>query len=623
VTYRPEIDGLRAIAVLGVLFFHAGIPFLSGGYVGVDVFFVISGYLITGIILDDCRRGQFSILAFYARRVRRIFPALIAVLVCSLAAGWFLLLPNNYAMLSKEAFAAALFVPNFLFWSEAGYFDTKAILKPLLHLWSLGIEEQFYLVWPFTLLLVARQRILTIGILLIITIFSFALGVYMTPRNAASAFYLPQFRIWELSRGALIACIGPLPANPTIRSVASVLGLAGIGCAMVLFKPDSLFPGYIAALPTLATTAVIWSGRDSLAARYALSSKAIVYLGLISYPLYLWHWPLLSLARYRHIEGPLTSTALLIASFILAVATYEVIEKRFRKLGMERAFRPLIIGMTSAAGVAAIVFFSGGINYRYQKADQADVASILSTMKYEYETDARLYSCWLRNDRGPQDLAPECLSQNAKDDGILVWGDSHAARLYPGLRRAFPDLTILQATRSSCPFFAWGGICNSTNALALDAIETKRPQTVILFTAWVNYSEDWGPPTPYGMALREALVALKPLKVPNLIVLGPGPNWGEIGLPSLAYEAWERTGQIPVRLDGLKHSTTKVESQIKAIAESSGVAFISLTDLLCDVSGCLVHVPGKPGDLFSWDYGHLTTAGAEYLASHILNRAKR
>jgi peptidoglycan/LPS O-acetylase OafA/YrhL len=195
VTYRREIDGLRAIAVLGVLFFHAGVPFLPGGYVGVDVFFVISGYLITGIILEDCRRGQFSVLAFYGRRVRRIFPALIVVLACSLAAGWFLLLPINYEMLSKEAFAAALFVPNFLFWSEAGYFDTMAALKPLLHLWSLGIEEQFYLAWPLTLLLVARQRILTIGILLTVTVFSFALGVYMTPKNAASAFYLPQFRI--------------------------------------------------------------------------------------------------------------------------------------------------------------------------------------------------------------------------------------------------------------------------------------------------------------------------------------------------------------------------------------------------------------------------------------------
>jgi len=624
VTYRREIDGLRAIAVLGVLFFHAGVPFLPGGYVGVDVFFVISGYLITGIILNDSRRGQFSIVAFYGRRVRRIFPALIVVLACSLAAGWFLLLPINYEMLAKEAVAAALFVPNFLFWSEAGYFDTKAILKPLLHLWSLGIEEQFYLVWPLTLLFVARQRILIIGILLIVTVFSFALGVYMTRINVASAFYLPQFRIWELSLGALIACIGPLPASATIRSRASVLGLAGIALAMVLFKSDSRFPGYIAALPTLATAAVIWSGRDTLAARYVLSSNAVVYIGLISYPLYLWHWPLLSLARYRHIEGPLISAVLLIASFILAAATYELVEKRFRKLNIERTFRPLIIGMASTAAVAAVFFFSGGINYRYQKADQEDVASILSTMKYEYWTDVRIYSCCLRDDLGPQELAPECLGQNANPDGILVWGDSHAARLYPGLRRAFPDLTILQATRASCPFFGGSEKCNRDNAAALEAIETKRPQTVILFAAWVNYSEDWGPTSAYGMVLKNALAALKPLKVPNLIVVGPSPFWGTPGLPALAYERWERTGQIPLRMDGgLGHSTAKVEGQIKAITESSGAAFFSLTDLLCDVGGCLVHVPGKPGDLFSWDYGHLTTVGAEYIARHILHRAER
>jgi hypothetical protein len=274
------------------------------------------------------------------------------------------------------------------------------------------------------------------------------------------------------------------------------LGLAEIGCAMVLFKPDSPFPGYIAALPTLGTAAVIWSGRDSLVARYVLSSNAVVYIGLISYPLYLWHWPLLSLARYRHIEGPLISAVLLIASLILAAATYEWIEKRFRKLNFERTFRPLLFGMASTAGVAAIFFFSGGINYRYQKADQKDVASILATMKYEFLTDARVYSCWLRDDGGPQEFAPECLGQNASPDGILVWGDSHAARFYPGLRRAFPDLTILQATRGSCPFFGGSEKCNRDNAAARDAIETKRPHTVILFMAWVNYSEDWGPASP-------------------------------------------------------------------------------------------------------------------------------
>jgi len=182
----------------------------------------------------------------------------------------------------------------------------------------------------------------------------------------------------------------------------------------------------------------------------------------------------------------------------------------------------------------------------------------------------------------------------------------------------------LQATRASCPFFGGSEKCNRDNAAALEAIETKRPQTVILFAAWVNYSEDWGPTSAYGMVLKNALAALKPLKVPNLIVVGPSPFWGTPGLPALAYERWERTGQIPLRMDGgLGHSTPKVEGQIKAITESSGAAFFSLTDLLCDVGGCLVHVPGKPGDLFSWDYGHLTTVGAEYIARHILHRAER
>ena len=285
-TYRADIDGLRAVAVLGVLFYHASVSAIPGGFVGVDVFFVISGYLITGIIKDDCLKGTFSFLGFYGRRARRILPALIVVLACSLAAGWFILLPPDYEALSKQAVASALFVPNFLFWSEAGYFDHNAISKPLLHLWSLGIEEQFYLLWPMILVGAARKRTLSISFLILITLCSFALCVYLTPRNSASAFYLPQSRAWELSLGALIAYVQPANARQSIRSTLSVLGLLVIAATMLLLNSNKQFPGYIAALPALGTGAVIWAGRDTIAAK-ALSWKPITYVGLISFPLYL------------------------------------------------------------------------------------------------------------------------------------------------------------------------------------------------------------------------------------------------------------------------------------------------------------------------------------------------
>ena len=612
-TYRAEIDGLRAFAVLGVLLYHASVSAIPGGFVGVDVFFVISGYLITGIINDDCLKGTFSFLGFYGRRARRILPALIVVLACSLAAGWFILLPIDYEALSKQAGASALFVPNFLFWSEAGYFDRSAISKPLLHLWSLGIEEQFYLLWPMILVGAAPKRTLSISFLILMTACSFAFCVYLTSTNPASAFYLPQSRAWELSLGALIAYARPTTARKLIRSTLSVSGLLVIAATMLLLNSDRPFPGYIAALPTLGTAAVIWAGRDTIAAK-ALSWKPITYVGLISFPLYLWHWPLLSFGNYLGFHSARASLALLALSFLLAALTYELLEKRLRKSEIGNAVPRLSVALASTAAVAIMFTTSGGRNYRYQPIDQRDVASIVAAMKYDYLTPGRFHTCW--DPTGP--LAPECSAPNDSDNAVLVWGDSHAALFYSGVHKAFPSLPVWQATTSSCPFIGGGDLCNNTNAEAIKLIQERHPRTVIIFQAWEIYSTDWSTSGPQGTALRATLTRLQEMKVPNLIVLGPSPIWDPI-LPKVAYTAWERTGQIPQRAFAPPKATEKVNGEIKAIAEASGAIFISIQDFLCNANGCLVHVPGKPGDLISWDYGHLTVEGAAFIASNILN----
>jgi peptidoglycan/LPS O-acetylase OafA/YrhL len=611
-TYRPEIDGLRAVAVLGVLLFHAGFTTISGGFVGVDVFFVISGYLITGNIIKDCRSGSFSFYGFYGRRVRRIFPALIVVLAFSLAAGWLIFLPLHYELLSKEAIAGALLVPNFLFWSQTGYFDSDAISKPLLHLWSLGVEEQFYLAWPLALFLIATRRLLLIGFLTFVTALSFALYVTITPTDAALAFYLPQFRIWELSLGALIACAGPLSARTVFRSALSVSGICAIVAAMVLFDPHSPSPGYL-ALPALGAAAVVWAGRDTIAAK-ALSWRPVVYVGLISYPLYLWHWPLLSFAHYQQITGHMALPAILAASFLLAVGTYEFIEKHVRSASVSSSAPRLAVTLAGVAAVGAAVFISGGAGFRYQGSGGA-VASIVAAMKYDYAAPGRLYSCWLV-EKGPQELAEECLAP-AAGKGILIWGDSHAALMYAGVQKVFPEIPVWQATRSSCPFYGGDGKCGSLNATAVRFIQERRPETVILFAAWENYSEDWATGSPSGSTLKAALDRLRELKIPNLIVLGPIPYWKPT-LPALAYAAWKKSGEIPLRANGAPKPTERVDREIKAISKSSGASFVSLRDILCNAEGCLVHVPGKAEDLISFDREHLTVPGAEFLASRIL-----
>lgn len=619
--YRPEIDGLRAIAVVGVMLFHANLTAVPGGFVGVNVFFVISGYLITGIISDSCRNGTFSFLEFYGRRARRILPALIVVMVCALAAGWLILLPIEYESLAREATASALFVPNFLFWSEAGYFDRDAISKPLLHLWSLGIEEQFYLLWPMVLVATARNRILSIGFLILLTAGSFALCVHLTDTDQVFAFYLPPTRVWELSLGALLASVGPLVAWRPARSMLAIAGLAAVVAAMVLIDSHSRFPGAVAALPTFGTAAVIWSGRDTIVAR-ALSFRPVVYIGLISYPLYLWHWPLLSFADYLGFYGLNSSLSLLAASFVLAVLTYELLEKRVRKIRTGAAAPRLAVGLAATAIVAVGFVMAEGRNYRYRPIE-LDVASIVATMKYDYGTAGRLHICWLEDQTGPQQMARECTEPDDPNHAILVWGDSYAAMFASGVRRAFPQRPVWQTTRSSCIVTGNSPKCDAMNADTIELIRRRHPRTVIIFDAWENYSTDWTTNGVYGAALQATLGRLRELKIPDLIVIGPNPYWSRPGLPPTVYAAWERTGQIPSRIVPPQRSTEKVEMEVKAIAESSAATFLSMRDLLCNAQGCLVHVPGKPGELTFWDYGHLTMEGAEYIASNILNERPR
>ena len=333
----------------------------------------------------------------------------------------------------------------------------------------------------------------------------------------------------------------------------------------------------------------------------------------------LWHWPLLSFGNYLGFHRARASLALLAVSFLLAALTYELLEKRLRKSEIGAVVPRLSVALAGTAAVAIIIALSGGISYRYHP----DVASIFATMKYDYGPPGRLYTCWLVATTGPQRLAPECSAPDDPDNAVLVWGDLHAALFYSGVHKAFPSLPVWQTTTSSCLVIGgseFGGseLCDNTNAEAIKLIQERHPKTVIIFQAWENYSTDWTTGGPLGSALRATLVRLKEMKVPNLIVLGPVPYWDPI-LPKVAYTTWERTGQIPLRAFGPPKATEKVNREIKAIAEASGATFISIRDFLCNTNGCLVHVPGKPGDLISWDFGHLTMNGAEFIASNILD----
>lgn len=354
--YRPDIDGLRAIAVLLVIGFHASPNWIKSGFIGVDIFFVISGYLITKNIVGDLSEDKFEFIDFYSRRARRIFPALILVLLFSGLIGWIYLLGPEFKQLGKHIAGGAIFIENILYFNEVGYFDADAYTKPLLNLWSLGIEEQFYIFWPLFLWICWRKNTNIYICILIITIISFGLNIYETTNQHEGLYYLPQTRFWELGAGALLACFQnkewfadkkykkiksfnslsfeSIKINNKIinNNIISLIGTALIAFGLLMINTKVIFPGWWALAPVIGTVLIIQSGKNTLLNEYVLSNKVLVYIGLISFPLYLWHWVLLSFGKIIYVEGFTFATRLILVgiSFLFAWLTYQYIEKPIR-----------------------------------------------------------------------------------------------------------------------------------------------------------------------------------------------------------------------------------------------------------------------------------------------------
>ena len=327
--YRKDIDGLRALAVILVILFHAFPEALPGGFIGVDIFFVISGFLITSILLGSLDQNKFSFLDFYSRRIRRIFPALSLILFFSIFLGWFVLFADEYRLLGRHILASAGFFQNLNLLSESGYFDEAADTKPLLHLWSLGIEEQFYLIWPLILWFGHKLKINQILLIGIIGFGSFGFNLMNAYSDQAFAFFSPLTRFWELSLGAALS-YWTIKANPFRRyKNISVIGFCLIIVGILIITSKSAFPGWLALLPTLGALLLIAAGEQGLINRSLLSNRAMVSLGLISYPLYLWHWVLLSFLRIT--EGGEVDLALrfiaIILAILLSIFTYNFVER--------------------------------------------------------------------------------------------------------------------------------------------------------------------------------------------------------------------------------------------------------------------------------------------------------
>ena len=428
--YRADIDGLRAVAVLAVLFFHAGIG-CSGGYVGVDVFFVISGYLITGLILKESDAGQFRVLEFWERRVLRIFPALAIVVLTCLVAGWFLFLPPDFKSLGQSVLAQAMLASNISFWLEAGYFAASAEVKPLLHTWSLAVEEQFYLLFP--LLLIGFKRLprnLLGRAILLICCASFGLSVYGSYRHTSANFFLLPTRAWELLVGSFLAAV-PAPRASTrwLMESFSWCGLLGILGAVFIYDHTTRFPGVAAVLPCVGTALLIWSNSHALTSvGRLLAMPPMVFVGLISYSLYLWHWPLLVFYKYWTL-GPIPMghrVLLILASVGIAVMSWRFVETPFRK-------RLVLRGRTQVfafASITTIVLFLAGTAISQLRGLPARFPP--NVIRYAAGEADRAFT---KEVGLKEDLSGDFIELGMGDRRLpvrlLVWGDSHAMAAMP------------------------------------------------------------------------------------------------------------------------------------------------------------------------------------------------
>ncbi|GAA4034603.1 acyltransferase family protein [Sphingomonas rosea] len=629
--YRADIDGLRSVAVLAVLVFHAFPERLPGGFVGVDVFFVISGYLITAILLRSEASGLALLGEFYRRRIRRIFPALLVVLLACIAAGFLTLLAADFARLGKHVAGGAGFVANLVFWSEASYFDTQAITKPLLHLWSLGVEEQFYFLWPLVIIAARRTRHGIGAALAVIFLLSLGYCVAIAPTDPTAAFYSPLTRFWELLAGAGLVHLERqgFRLNAVAAHAASMAGLVLIAAALLLIDERTLFPGWWALLPVGGATLVIAAGPLAVGNRYLLSLQPAVWIGLISYPLYLWHWPLLSfgyLANYQEVlPGPVRAGLLLLSVF-LAWATWRFVE---RPPALRRHYTPLkllaAMGLVFAAGLA--VFHAGGLPSRSAARDPRrlfvaryqDMHLHGIARAYRSECDFAEWGTL----KARSAIAPSCWKREP-GPYVLLWGDSHAQSLSLGLSGLLGEVPLHQVATSGCrPDLEIGSqpssnpalaqSCAASNRFAARLIAAEKPDLLIIAQADDHLARDWP-----ALARR-----LKALGVKRILLVGPLPQW-KPSLPLvIAAHHWPYRGERIA--DGLDGHILDADRALRAQRRRwTALEYVSVIDRLCNASGCIAHVPGRPTeDILTLDYGHLTPMGSRYVAETALRPALR
>lgn len=602
--YRIDIDGLRGLAILLVVGYHAFPGRLAGGFIGVDVFFVISGFLISNLILKPLQEGTFGFIDFYSRRIRRIFPALLIVLFSCAIAGWFLLNPIEYKQLGKHIAASAAFTSNIILSRENGYFDNSAETKPLWHLWSLGIEEQFYLVWPLLLWLAASRRWNAFSITTGIALLSFSFNAVESYTDATAAFYSPLTRAWELMAGAALAARKPpgLGSIPKLwRELLSCAGLAGIIFAALYLNKYIIFPGWWVLLPILGSMLIIGAGSEALINRLVLSNRVLVWFGLISYPLYLWHWPILSFLRILEAGAlPLALRILAIAvSVALSWAVYKFVELpiRFGRFLKAKTALLLAVGLTATAA-GLVLFAKDGLPSRFH----------LDLLMDESHLHAERQRYWSQD---------QLVNYDEGHPRVVLLGDSQAYDVFAalkndprlGLKLFWMDWRCRDFLSSNPPFAEANELCSKGFTRFLNSPEIRTAQVLIYATSYYpdpvkdpNFPEEF---RNYDLGLRAILQ-----KNPNIKILffGRKPVLGEKYVDINAILRGQRT---PLRINQNLRKITWIPKRenryTKRISDHLGATFVDTYAIFCQ-NGCNFIDGDK---LAYFDQVHWTQTGAK------------
>ena len=644
IAYRRDVDGLRAVAVVPVVMFHAEVPGFDGGFVGVDVFFVISGFLIAGTILAEHARGTFSLARFYERRARRILPALAFVTAATLVPAFWLLSPRDLSSYAESLVGIVTLSSNLVFWQQGGYFGSSIEFKPLIHTWSLAVEEQFYLAFALVTVVLARRapRLLMPSIVAA-TLASFALSIWLPARSPDANFYLLTSRAWEMLAGALVAwwAAGRHVTDPSGASLgerpvpgdgAREIGAGGasalsgplptlVGLALILGSVVSLdrgahSPGWT-TLAAVAGTALILALPDRRgAAGRLLGTAPLVGIGLVSYSLYLWHQPLLAFSRHAfgHLSGA-GVVAVTAASVTLSALTWRWIERPWRdrqRISKARFARTTAACAAVFATIAATVLATGGVPQRLTPEQRR----LVDFLDYDYAAAYRSGRCFSEPGEPVLDTAAECFSPPGAP---VVFGDSHAAALAVGF--AARGVPVTQLTRGACPPLLGPGAagepglppaCNEHNRRALGRLVELRPDLVVLTASWRPHVED----VDLDDALDVTLDVLeRELPAARVVVVGSLPHWSG-SLPMKLLRAGRRPG-TETRLSTHDYADrVAIDAGLAAVTETHGDAFVDLMRRLCDERGCLTGAERADGTIvpFAWDQGHPTRAAARMLA---------